>query len=78
MTFAKAIKILDLLDHDKTILVKEDLYDGQADVNEEDYVYVDSFCKYDEISDYMKYFTDSKYHFFIKDGVFTGDEITSD
>ena len=78
MTFAKAIKILDLLNHDKTILVKEDPYDGQADVNQEDYVYVDSFCKDDEIVDYMKYFTDSKYHFFIKDGVFTGDEITSD
>ena len=69
MTFAKAIKILDLLDHDKTIVVKE-LCDYESDENEYDCDYmrqVDRFSKYDEISDYMKYFADSdyKYHFYI-------------
>ena len=73
MTFAKAIKILDLLDHDKTIVVKESC----------DYMrQVDRFSKYDEIGDYMKYFTDSdyKYHFYIleDDDFCSDDEIEDD
>ena len=62
MTFAKIIKILDLLDHDKTIAIKvKDDWGG--------FYLVDKFSKYDEISDYMKYFTDKKidYHFFAED-----------
>jgi len=61
MTFAKAIKILDLLDHDKTIAV--DCCDSDGTYS------VCRFSKYDEISDYMKYFTDSdnKYHFYLVD-----------
>ena len=81
MTFAKAIKILDLLDHDKTIVVKE-LCDYESDENEYDCDYmrqVDRFSKYDEIGDYMKYFTDSdyKYHFYIleDDDLCSDDEI---
>lgn len=69
MTFAKAIKILDLLDHDKIIVVKE-LCNYESDENEYDCDYmrqVDRFSKYDEIGDYIKYFVDSdyKYHFYI-------------
>jgi hypothetical protein len=63
MTFAKAIKILDLLDHDKVIVVKtKDDSDGCNCFNT-----VDIFSKYDEISDYIKYFTDKEhdYHFYI-------------
>ena len=67
MTFAKAIKILNLLDHDKTIVVKE-LCDYESDENEYD-------C------DYMKYFTDSdyKYHFYVlEDDNFCSDEEIKD
>lgn len=84
MTFAKAIKILDLLDHDKTIVVKE-LDDYESDENEYDCDYmrqVDRFSKYDEIGDYMKYFTDSdnKYHFYVleDDDFCSDDEIEDD
>lgn len=84
MTFAKAIKILDLLDHDKTIVVKE-LCDYESDENEYDCDYmrqVDRFSKYDEIGDYMKYFTDSddKYHFYVleDDNLCSDEEIKDD
>ena len=80
MTFAKAIKILDLLDHDKTIVVKE--FD-ESDEYDWDYMrQVDRFSKYDEIGDYMKYFTDldNKYHFYVleNDGLCSDDEIKDD
>ena len=84
MTFAKAIKILNLLDHDKTIVVKESC-DYESDENEYGYDYmrqVDRFSKYDEIGDYMKYFTDSddKYHFYVleDDNFCSDDEIEDD
>ena len=84
MTFAKAIKILNLLDHDKTIVVKE-LCNYESDENEYDCDYmrqVDRFSKYDEIGDYMKYFTDSddKYHFYVleDDDFCSDDEIEDD
>lgn len=84
MTFTKTIKILDLLDHDKTIVVKE-LCDYESDKNEYDCDYmrqVDRFSKYDEIGDYMKYFTDSdnKYHFYVleDDDFCSDDEIEDD
>lgn len=84
MTFAKAIKILNLLDHDKTIVVKESC-DYESDENEYDCDYmrqVDRFSKYDEIGDYMKYFTDSddKYHFYVleDDDFYSDDEIEDD
>ena len=84
MTFAKVIKILNLLDHDKTIVVKESC-DYESDENEYDCDYmrqVDRFSKYDEIGDYMKYFTDSdnKYHFYLvdNDGYVEDDEIEED
>ena len=74
MTFAKAIKILDLLDHDKTIAVDCCDFDGTYSVCR--------FSKYDEIGDYMKYFTDSddKYHFYIleDDDFCSDDEIEDD
>ena len=85
MTFAKAIKILNLLDHDKTIVVKESC-DYESDENEYDCDYmrqVDRFSKYDEIGEYIKYFTDSyynKYHFYIleDDDFCSDDEIEDD
>ena len=78
MTFAKAIKILDLLDHDEEVIVK--VKDDEDGCDMDGYSYVDRISKYDEISDCMKYFTDNtdKYHFFESDGDFTGDEITND
>ena len=84
MTFAKGIKILNLLDHDKTIVVKESC-NYESDENEYDCDYmqqVDRFSKYDEIGDYIKYFTDSddKYHFYIleDDDFCSDDEIEDD
>lgn len=75
MTFAKAIKILNLLDHDKEIVVKiKDDSDGFSTV--------DRFSKYDEISNYMKYFTDEEhdYHFYpmVDDYFCSGEEIKDD
>jgi hypothetical protein len=74
MTFAKAIKILDLLEHDKEIVVKiKNDWDGFSTV--------DRFSKYDEISDYIKYFTDNEhdYHFYIvEDDNFCSDEEIKD
>ena len=64
MTFAKAIKILDLLDRDKEIVVK--VKDNSDGCDWDGFSTVDKFSKYDEISDYMKYFTDKEhnYHFY--------------
>jgi len=74
MTFTKAIEILSLLDHDKEIVVKiKDDSDGFSTV--------DRFSKYDEISDYMKYFTDKEhdYHFYLmEDDDFCSDEEIKD
>ena len=71
------------LDHDKTIVVKE-LCDYESDENKYDCDYmrqVDRFSKYDEIGDYMKYFTDSddKYHFYVlEDDIFCSDDEIED
>ena len=68
MTFAKAIKVLDLLDHDKVIVVAKtvevtkDDYDIDGDVER-----VDTITKYDEIGEYIKYFTDPQYRYFTQD-----------
>lgn len=64
MTFAKFIRVLDLLDHDKDIAVvrKSLIEDGGYDR-------VTSFSKYDEIGNYMEYIvdTDDDYEFFTMD-----------
>ena len=75
MTFVKAIKILKLLDDDKDVIVK--VKDNEDGCDMDGFSYVDRISKYDEISDYMKYFMDTtnQYHFFEGDGDFTGDEI---
>ena len=76
MTFTKAIKILDLLNHDKEIIVKKDIYDGLTDMDEDGLEFIDRFSKHDEISDCLEYFTNPSYHFFVNDGNdFTGEEI---
>lgn len=75
MTFAKAIKILDLLDHDKEIVVK--IKDDSDGCDWDGFSTVDRFSKYSEISDYIKYFTDKEhdYHFYIvEDDDFCMDE----
>jgi hypothetical protein len=72
MTFAQLIKILDLLDYDKEIIIQKEQPDGE-------FSYVDKFSKYDEISMYAKYFISSDYRFFIcEDSDFTGYEIAED
>lgn len=80
MTFAKAIKILDLLDHDKEIVVK--IKDDSDGCDWDGFSTVDRFSKYDEISDYMKYFTDKEhdYHFYImeNDNFCSDEEIKED
>lgn len=78
MTFAQLIKILDLLDHDKDILVvrKSLIEDGDYD-----YDRVTSFSKYDEIGNYMEYIVDTNddYEFFTMDfDVFMDKKITED
>lgn len=62
MTFAKAIRILDLLDHDKEVAIAID-----SKYVEGDYERVAYITKYDEIGDYMKYFTDPQYKYFTQD-----------
>ena len=64
MTFAKFIRMLNLLDHDKDILVVR-----KSLIEDEDYDRVTSFSKYDEIGDYMEYIvdTDNDYEFFTMD-----------
>jgi hypothetical protein len=55
MTFAKLINVLNLLEHDKDIMVvKKSVTEDDYD----DYDRVTSFSKYDEIGDYMEYITD--------------------
>ena len=78
MTFAKAIKILDLLDHDKEIVVK--VKDDSDGCDWDGFSTVDRFSKYDEISDYIKYFTDEEhdYHFYIIEDDFCSDEEIKD
>ena len=75
MTFAKAIKILNLLDNDKDVIIK--VKDNEDGCDMDGFSYVDRISKYDEISDYMKYFMDTtnQYRFFESDGDFTGYEI---
>ena len=79
MTFAKVIKILDLLDHDKEIVVK--IKDNSDYCDWDGFRTVDKFSKYDEISDYMKYFIDEEhdYHFYpMEDDDFFSDEEIKD
>lgn len=77
MTFAQLIKILDLLDHDKSIIVKKARTDSGSDDDELDWV--DMFSKCDDIQNYARYFMSSDYRFFVNEGDdFTGDEITED
>lgn len=77
MTFAQLIKILDLLDHDKSIIVKKARTDSESDDDELDWV--DMFSKCADIQNYAKYFMSSDYRFFVNEGDdFTGDEIIED
>lgn len=55
MTFAKLIHILNLLDHDKEIVVIRKSVLEQED----EYDRVTSFSKYDEVGEYMEYITDT-------------------
>ena len=76
MTFAQLIKILDLLDHDKEIIVKKARTDSESD---DELDWVDRFSKCDDIQNYVRYFMNSDYRFFVNEGDdFTGDEITED
>ena len=56
MTFEKLIKLLNILDNDGEILVMEDIgYEKE----------VCTISKYDDISECMKYFKDSRYSLYI-------------
>ena len=65
MTFEKLIKLLNILDNDGEILVMEDLTDGQADYDDEPMRKVNLISKYSDISECMKYFTESKYELYV-------------
>lgn len=56
MTFEKLIKLLNILDNDGEILVMEDIGFEKE---------VCTISKYSDISDSMKYFTESRYSLFI-------------
>lgn len=64
MTFAKFINILNLLNHDKDIMVAR-----KSVIEDGDYDRITVFSKYDEIGNYMEYITDvdNDYEFFIMD-----------
>lgn len=64
MTFAKLINVLNLLDHDKDIMVVR-----KSLIEDDDYDRITSFSKYDEIGNYMEYITDvdNDYEFFTMD-----------
>lgn len=59
MTFETWIKMLNILDHDGEILVMEEIAEGEI-MRE-----VCTISKYSDISDSMKYFTESKYSLYI-------------
>lgn len=65
MTFEKLIKLLNILDHDGEILVMEDIAEGLSDYDDENMRKVDIISKYSDISECMKYFTESKYELYI-------------
>ncbi len=59
MTFGVLSKVLYLLDHDKEVGIR------QCDDEDDDSGYCSiSISKYDEISSYLEYFTESGYRFF--------------
>jgi len=64
MTFAKLINVLNLLDHDKDIMVVR-----KSVIENDDYDRITSFSKYDEIGNYIEYITDvdNDYEFFTMD-----------
>ena len=65
MTFEKFIKLIDILDHEGEILVMEDISEGSSYYDDENMREVDKISKYSDISECMKYFTESKYALYV-------------
>lgn len=65
MTFQKLIKLLNILDNNGEILVMEDIAEGLSDYDDENMCKVDIISKYSDISECMKYFTESKYKLYV-------------
>lgn len=65
MTFEKFIKLINILDHEGEILVMEDIAEGLSDYDDENMREVDRISKYSDISECMKYFTESKYELYV-------------
>ncbi len=65
MTFEQFIRLIDILDHEGEILVMEDIAEGLSDYGDENMREVDRISKYSDISECMKYFTESKYVLYV-------------
>lgn len=65
MTFKSLIRLLDVLDHGGEILVMEDISEGLSDYDNENMCRVEIISSESDISDCMKYFTESRYSLYI-------------
>lgn len=65
MTFENLIKTMNILDQGGEILVMEDIAEGLSDYDAENMWEVCKISKYSDISDSMKYFTESRYSLYI-------------
>ena len=65
MTFESLIKMINVLDQGGEILVMEDIAEGLTDYDDENMHEACTISKYSDISDCMKYFTESRYSLYI-------------
>lgn len=65
MTFGGLFKILDILNNGGEILVMEDIAEGLSDYIPENMHEVEILSDMSDISDSMKYFTESKYSLYV-------------
>lgn len=65
MTFKSLIRLLDILDNEGEILVMEDIAEGLSDYDDENMREVETISSESDISDCMKYFTESRYSLYI-------------
>lgn len=66
MTFKGLIRLLDVLDHDDgEILVMEDITEGLSDYDDENMREVEIISNESDISDCVKYFTESRYSLYV-------------
>lgn len=65
MTFGNLKKMLDVINNGGEILVMEDISEGQPDFDDECMCEVEKLSEFSDISDCMKYFTESRYSLYI-------------